>query len=175
MFLKIFIAGVALIAALLILAASRPDTFNIQRSRTIQAPPEKIFALINDFHHWSQWAPQDREDPTMRRTFTGAESGIGAISDWNSSGRAGAGRMEITESTPPQKVLVKVDFVKPFEAHNVNEFLLEPAGTSTKVTWSMHGTNLYIMKLMSLVASMDKIAGKHFEAGLDNLKSAAEK
>src|SRR5208283_1713291 len=121
MFLKIFIAGVALIAALLILAASRPDTFNIQRSRTIQAPPEKIFALINDFHHWSQWAPQDREDPTMRRTFTGAESGIGAISDWNSSGSAGAGRMEITESTPPQKILVKVDFVKPFEAHNVNE------------------------------------------------------
>ena len=83
--------------------------------------------------------------------------------------------MMITGSTMPHKITVTVDFVKPFEAHNVNEFTLEPSGTSTTVTWSMHGTNLFIMKLMSVVVSTDRMVGKHFETGLDNLKVAAEK
>ncbi|MGA9473795.1 MAG: SRPBCC family protein [Terriglobales bacterium] len=173
--LRIALAIVVLIAAVLAIAAFRPNTFSIRRSRSIEAPPEKIFALINDLHNWNQWAPQDREDSTMKRTFSGPESGIGAISEWKSSGSAGAGRMMITESTMPRKITVKVDFVKPFEAHNVNEFTLEPSGTSTTVTWSMHGTNLFIMKLMSMVVSTDRMVGKHFETGLDNLKVAAEK
>jgi uncharacterized protein YndB with AHSA1/START domain len=173
--LKVALAILVLIAAVLAIAAFRPNTFSIRRSRSIEAPPEKIFALINDFHNWNQWAPQDREDSTMKRTFSGPESGLGAISEWKSSGSAGAGRMMITGSTMPHKITVTVDFVKPFEAHNVNEFTLEPSGTSTTVTWSMHGTNLFIMKLMSVVVSTDRMVGKHFETGLDNLKVAAAK
>ncbi|MFZ0478668.1 MAG: SRPBCC family protein [Terriglobales bacterium] len=175
MILRIFVIVVVLIAALLAFAATKPNTFSIQRSRSIQAPPEKIFALINDFHNWSQWAPQDKEDSTMKRAFSGAKNGAGAVSDWESSGSAGKGRMTITESVPSKKVSVKVDFVRPFEAHNVNEFTLESGGTSTIVTWSMHGTNLYMMKLMSIFVNMDRMAGKHFEDGLDNLKAIAEK
>ena len=110
----------------------------------------------------------------MQRTYSGAESGKGAISDWHSSGSAGSGRMSITESLPATKILVKADFLKPFEAHNVNEFDLEPAGDATKVTWTMHGTNLYLMKLMGIFMNMDRVMGKHFEAGLHNLKSLAE-
>jgi uncharacterized protein YndB with AHSA1/START domain len=173
--LKVALAVIISIAAVLIIAASRPDTFAIQRSRSIQAPPEKIFALINDFHNWSQWAPQDREDSTMKRTFSGPGSGTGAASEWKSSGSAGAGRMMITESAAPRKITVKVDFVKPFEAHNVNEFTLEPSGTSTTLTWSMQGTNLFIMKIMGVAVSMDRMVGKRFETGLDNLKATAEK
>ena len=173
--LRVALVVIILIAAVLAIAAFRPNTFSIRRSRSIQAPPEKIFALINDFHNWSQWAPQDREDPTMRRTFSGPERGIGAVSEWKSSGSAGSGRMVITESTAATKITVKVDFARPFEAHNVNEFTLEPSETSTTVTWSMQGTNLFIMKLMSLVVSMDRMVGKHFDSGLDSLKAAVEK
>ncbi len=175
MILRILIIGVGLIAAVLAYAATKPNTFSVQRSQGIQAPPEKIFALINDFHSWSRWAPQDKEDSTMKRTFGGSEKGEGAVSDWESSGSAGKGRMTITESVPSRKISVKVDFVKPFEAHNLNEFTLEPDGASTKVTWNMHGTNLYMMKLMSIFVNMDRMAGKHFEDGLDNLKTIAEK
>jgi uncharacterized protein YndB with AHSA1/START domain len=158
----------------LVFGAMKPDVFYVQRSISIKASPEKIFALIDDFHNWRSWAPQDREDPTMSRTYGGAPSGAGSVSEWNSAGSGGAGRMAIKESTPPGKVSIDVDFVKPFEAHNVNEFILEPAGESTKITWSMRGTNRYFMKVMSVFMSMDRMMGKHFEIGLNNLKILAE-
>ena len=174
MLLKIIIVIAVLVAIVLVFAATKPKIFTVQRTINIKAPPDKIFELINDFHNWSRWAPQDKDDPTMRRTFSGAASGTNAVSEWVSSGSAGKGRMSIIEATPPRMVSVQVDFVKPFEVHNINEFTLEPTGESTKVTWRMHGTNLYIMKLISVFMNMDSLAGKHFERGLKNLKSVAE-
>lgn len=173
--LRIIVIVVVLIAAVLAFAATKRNTFHVQRSIKINAPQEKVFALINDFHHWSNWAPQDKEDPDMSRTYSGTPSGMGAVSEWRSSGSAGKGRMSIIESIPPHAVSVQVDFVKPFAAHNINEFTLNPEGSSTNVTWAMHGTNLYVMKLMSIFVNMDRVMGKHFEDGLDNLKTVAER
>lgn len=163
-----------LIAAILIFAANKPNTFRIQRSILIQAPPDKVFVLIDNLHNWSRWAPQDREDRALNRTFSGAPSGTGAISNWEGKGSSGKGRMLISESAPPSKITIQVDFEKPFAAHNINEFVLEPAGEQTNVTWTMHGPNLFIMKLMSVFANIDKTMGKHFEDGLQNLKAVAE-
>lgn len=175
MILKLLAIVAIVIAAILIFAAVKPRTFQIQRSIEVRARPEKVFALINDLHQWPRWAPQDREDPTMRRTFSGSPTGQGAISEWNSTGSAGKGRTSITESVPAGKVLIEVDFMKPFKAHNVNQFTLEPAANGgTKVIWSMHGPNLYIMRLMGIFMNMDKTMGRHFETGLSNLKTAAE-
>ncbi|HEY4977718.1 MAG TPA: SRPBCC family protein [Candidatus Acidoferrum sp.] len=174
MFLRIVLVIVVLIAAILIFAANKPNTFRIQRSILIQAPPDKVFVLIDILHNWSRWAPQDREDRAHNRTFSGAPSGTGAISNWGGKGSSGKGRMLISESAPPSKITIQVDFEKPFAAHNINEFVLEPAGEQTNVTWTMHGPNLFIMKLMSVFANMDKAMGKHFEDGLQNLKAVAE-
>jgi hypothetical protein len=69
--------------------------------------------------------------------------------------------------------VVQVVFARPFAAHNVNEFILEP-GSSTQVTWTMQGSRLYIMKVMGIFVNMDRVMDKHFEAGLINLKNAAE-
>jgi uncharacterized protein YndB with AHSA1/START domain len=174
MVVRILIIAATLIAGVLILAATKSDTIHIQRSIEINAPPEKIFALINDFHNWSRWAPQDKEDSTLKRTYSGSTSDEGAVSDWTGSGNAGKGRMSITKSVPPINISVMVDWVKPFAAHNINEFTLEPQGPTTKVTWTMQGTNVYMMKVMSLFTNMDRFMGKHFETGLANLKAAAE-
>lgn len=172
--LRIVIVIAAVAAAVLIFAATRPDTLRISRSTVIRASPETIFTLINDFHYWVKWAPQDREDPTMTRSYSGAASGIGAISSWEASGNAGKGRMAITESLANSNISITVDFVKPFNAHNVNRFTLEPAGSSTKVTWAMEGTNVFIAKVMSVFVNMDKMIGSHFATGLDNLRRIAE-
>jgi uncharacterized protein YndB with AHSA1/START domain len=172
--LRVLALAALVIVVVLIYAAMKPNTFRVQRSIDIHAQPEKIFALIDDFHKWSLWAPQDREDSTMRRTFGGSTSGEGASSEWTSTGSAGKGRMSITESVPASKVLIDVDFRKPFKAHNVNQFTLEPAASGTKVTWTMHGPNLYVMRLMGVFVNMDKMMGKHFEAGLRNLKNVSE-
>jgi uncharacterized protein YndB with AHSA1/START domain len=170
------IAMVVAITGIVIFADTKPNVIEVTRSITIHAPAEKIFPLIDDFHHWPGWAPQDKEDPTMKRVYSGAESGAGAISDWQGTGNAGRGRMTIVESAAPNKVLVKVDFVRPFVAHNVNEFILEPSepGTSTKVTWTMRGRNMFFMKLIDVFVNMDRMLGKHFEAGLQNLKIVSE-
>lgn len=175
MILKLLAIVAIVIAAILIFAAVKPRTFRIQRSIEVRARPEKVFALINDLHQWPRWAPQDREDPTMRRTFSGSPSGQGAVSEWSSTGSAGKGRMSIAESVPASRVLIDLDFMKPFKAHNVNQFTLEQAANGgTMVIWSMHGPNLYVMRLMGIFMNMDKTIGRHFETGLSNLKNAAE-
>ncbi|MGA1982087.1 MAG: SRPBCC family protein [Acidobacteriaceae bacterium] len=175
MLAKILVGLLLVIAAVLLYAATKPNTLRVQRSIEIGAPPAKIFALIDDFREWPRWAPQDREDATMVRTDSGAASGVGAISDWHGSGSSGSGQMEIVESAPNALVSVKVDFSRPFEAHNLNRFELTPEGNTTRVTWTMEGSNLYVMKLMSVFMNMDREAGRHFESGLANLKAAAEK
>ena len=175
MALRILLIVVVIVAAILIYAATKPGTFKIERSIVIQAPAEKIFPLINDFHNWNQWAPQDKEDPTTMRTYSGAASGAGAVAEWTSTGQAGSGRMSITESVALKRVVIDVYFVKPFAAHNVNEFRLEPEGGATRVIWTMQGKNLYVMKVMSVFVNMDRMMGRHFESGLRNLKAAAER
>jgi uncharacterized protein YndB with AHSA1/START domain len=163
------------IVAVLFIASRKPGTLEVRRSATIAAPPEKVYALIADFHNWPQWAPQDREDGTMVRTYQGAQQGVGAVSEWTASKSAGAGRAEVTAATAPARVEVTVDFRKPFVAHNVNEFVLQSAGAGTNVTWTMRGTNVFVAKVMSVFVNMDTMMGKHFEAGLSNLKNVAEK
>ena len=171
----IAIVVVVAIVATLVYAATRPDDFRVQRSTSIKAPPEKIFALINDFHRWDSWSPWEKIDPAMKRTYSGAASGKGTIYAWQGNSKVGEGRMEIADASPPSKVTIKLDFVKPIEGHNTAEFTLEPKGDSTNVTWLMYGPSAYIAKVFGIFVSMDKMIGDDFEAGLANLKSVAEK
>lgn len=172
---KIAIIVVVLIAAILIFAATRPDDFHVQRAASIKAPPEKVFALINDFNRWGAWSPWEKKDPAMKRTFGAATSGKGAKYAWEGNKDVGKGSMEIAESSPSSKVTIKLDFIEPFEGHNIVDFTLEPKGDSTNVTWSMHGPMPFISKVISVFCNMDSMIGKDFEAGLSNLKAAAEK
>jgi hypothetical protein len=164
---------VVLIALALILVGTRPNAFRLERSALIAAPPAKIVPLIDDFHAWGQWSPWEKIDPSMTRTFEGPERGVGAVYGWSGNGKAGSGRMEILESGP-SKVVIKLDFLKPFEAHNTAIFVLEPQGDATRVVWSMEGPQPFVAKLMSLVFNMEKMVGPDFEKGLADLKRAAE-
>jgi len=165
---------VVLIAGVLILAAFKPDTFRVQREASIKAPPDRIFVLINDFNRWGAWSPWEKKDPAMKRTFGATTSGKGAVYAWEGNKDVGQGRMEISESLPPSKVALNLDFVKPFEAHNLVVFTLEPKGDATNVTWAMQGDCPYFVKIIHVFVNMDKMVGKDFEAGLANLKIAAE-
>jgi carbon monoxide dehydrogenase subunit G len=171
----IIVLLVVAVVALLGFAATRPDTFRIQRSAAIKAPPEKIFAFINDLHSWVSWSPWENLDPALKRTYSGAANGPGAVYEWEGNKNVGKGRMEIAEMSPPSRITIKLDFLKPFEAHNTAEFTLEWQGDSTQITWAMHGRQPYMFKVMGLFFSMDKMIGKNFETGLANLKSIAEK
>jgi hypothetical protein len=163
------------IAVVLILAASKPATFRVERAIDVKAPPEKIFALINDFHQWVSWSPYENKDPAMKRSYSGAESGKGAVYGWEGNGNVGAGRMEILEESIPSKILIKLDFFKPFEGHNTAEFTMLPQGGATHLSWVMRGPAPFISKLMQVFMNLDHMIGKDFETGLANLKKLTEK
>ena len=164
-----------LIIGLLFYAATKPDSFRIERSTTIKASPAKVFALINDFHHWEAWSPWEKIDLAIKRTYSGPRSGAGAVYEWAGNKDIGQGRMEIVEATAVSKISLKLDFVTPFEAHNFVDFTLLPQGDSTKVTQAMYGPSPYVSKLMTIFFSMEKMVGSKYEEGLANLKNLAEK
>ncbi len=144
------------IAILLILAATKPDTFTVRRATTVKAPPERIFPLINDFHQWGTWSPYETKDPAMKRTYSGTASGKGAVYAW-------------------QEIVIKLDFFAPFEGHNTAEFTMLPQGDVTNVTWLMHGPVPFMAKIMHVLMNIDRMVGKDFEIGLANLKRLTEK
>ena len=82
--------------------------------------------------------------------------------------------MEIMGTSPGSKVTIKLDFLKPFEGHNTAEFTLEAEGEFTNVTWAVFGPVPYVMKVMSIFFSMDKLLGKEFDTGLTKMKAIAE-
>jgi uncharacterized protein YndB with AHSA1/START domain len=163
------------VAVVLILAATKPDTFSVRRAATVKASPERIFSLINDFHQWGSWSPWEHKDPAMKRTYSGADSGKGAVYAWDGNKNVGSGRMEILEASLPSKIVIKLDFFAPFEAHNTAEFTMLPQGDATNLTWVMHGPLVFMAKVMHVFIDMDKMIGKDFEAGLANLKKLTEK
>jgi len=175
MFTIIALVALGAIAVILILAAMKPNTFRVQRQANIKASPETIFAFLNDFHKWRAWSPWEKLDPAMERTFSGAAAGKGAVYAWNGNNKAGAGSMEITEANPPARLVLALNFLKPFKASNVVEFSLEPQGDSTSLTWAMTGAVPFMFKIMHVLMNMDKMVGKDFEAGLANLKAVTEK
>jgi hypothetical protein len=157
------------VAAVLGFAAMQPDSFRVQRSASFKALPEKVFAQINDFHNWGSWSPWEKLDPAMKKTHSGPAKGKGAIYEWEGNKQVGKGRMEILEETSPSKILIKLDFFKPFEAHNTADFSFEGQGGSTNITWGMNGQKPFMFKVMGLFVSMDKMIGKDFEKGLASL------
>jgi hypothetical protein len=160
------------IVVILILAAMKPATFSVVRTASIGAPNDKLIALISDFHQWRKWSPWEDKDPDLKRTYDGAERGKGAVYAWEGNKNVGSGRMEILEATASQ-IVIKLDFLKPFEAHNQAEFTLTPQAGGTNVTWTMHGPAPFMFRMMSVFVNCDNMVGKDFEAGLANMGKAA--
>jgi hypothetical protein len=172
---KIVIALAVLIAIVLIYAATKPDTFRVERSAVMNAAPEKVFAQLNDLHNWQAWSTWERKDPNMKKTFSGAASGVGAVYGWEGNKDVGKGSMAIAESSLNQKVQIKLDFIEPFEGHNIADLVLQPEGVGTRVVWSMYGPSPFVAKVMGLLFDMDKMIGNDFEDSLANLKQVVEK
>ena len=151
------------------------DTFIVERSVTIDAPPVRVYDQIANFHNWTNWSPWEDADPELRRTYSGAESGTGAVYGWSGNRKAGQGRMEITDATESQGVQIDLVFEEPWKARNDTRFTIVPEGSGSRVTWSMTGKNTLMKKVMGIFKSMDKFLGPDFDRGLARLKTTTEK
>jgi hypothetical protein len=170
----IIVIGVAAAAAGLLYAASRkPDNFSITRKAVLKATPDALFAQINDFHRWTAWSPWEKLDPNLQRTYSGPEQGVGAVYAWSGNAKAGQGKMTIEESVPHSRIVLELQFIKPFPATNRTEFTLTPKDGGTEVSWTMSGTHSFTNKLFTIFMDMEKFVGPSFEEGLANLGRVA--
>ena len=170
----LMILGLLVLVALLYVA-TRPNSFRYARSASMRAPPEKVFPLINNLRTLNTWMPFVKPDPNIKLDYSGPESGKGATNDFSGNSQVGAGRLEITDSQPPNKVTMRLVMTRPMACDNTVEFTLVPAGSMTNVTWAMSGKNSLMSKLMCLAMNPDKMIGGMFEKGLADLKGLAEK
>jgi len=173
--LKIILIALAVIVVVFVaIVAVQPSDFRITQSATIAAPPEVVFAQVNDLHNWEAWSPWAKLDPAAKSAYEGPAAGVGAAFAWSGNNKIGEGRMTIIESRPNELVQFKLDFLKPFKATNTAEFTFKPEGNQTAVTWSMYGKNSFIGKAVGLFINCDKMVGGQFEQGLAQMKSVAE-
>lgn len=170
----ILIALAVVIAVFAVVVALQPSEFRVARSTTISAPPQVVFAQVDDLRKWEAWNPWQKVDPAMKLIFTGPPAGPGASYSWVGNKDVGEGRLTIVESQPNDLVRVKLEFMKPFTATNMATFIFTPQGNQTAVTWSMEGTNNFFAKALHLVMNMDRMVGGEFEKGLADMKKVAE-
>ncbi len=155
---------------------SSPSSYTVARTVTVHAPADRVLDEIADFHRWTAWSPWEDLDPALERRYSGPAAGPGSVYEWSGNRKAGAGRMEMTEVVPASRVEVALQFLKPFKSESTTVFSLDPHGAdSTTVTWTMTGPRTTMVRLMSLVSSMDKLVGKDFEKGLSRLRTVVEK
>ena len=174
MLMTILIVLALCVAGFVVVVAMRPGEFRVARSTTMAAPPETVFAQVIDFHQWEAWNPWGKIDPTMKTTYDGEPSGVGAGYTWVGNSQVGEGRMTIVESKPHELIRIQLDFEKPMKGTSVAEFTFTPQGGNTEVTWSMHGENNFIAKAVGLFMNMDTMIGGNFEQGLADLKAVVE-
>jgi hypothetical protein len=173
--LKWILAAVAAVVVIfLAVVALQPSDFRIERSATMAAPAPAVFAQVNDLRSWQAWSPWEKIDPQLKRTYEGPQAGTGAAYAWAGNKDVGEGRMTITESRPGERILINLEFFKPFAATNTAEFSFKPAGDATAVTWSMTGKNNFLSKAICLFVNMDRMVGGMFEQGLQQMKSVVE-
>jgi uncharacterized protein YndB with AHSA1/START domain len=149
------------------------NEYAVTREADIEAPRQAVYDLIVDFHRWRAWSPWEDLDPAMYRSFSGAESGVGSVYEWHGNRRAGTGRMEITGVDAPSRVVIALQFIKPFKSSNTTTFELADSAGTTHVTWRMVGPKTFMTRFMGVFMSMDKMVGPDFEKGLARLGEAA--
>ncbi len=171
---NIIIIVLVLLGALLLMATRQPDTFVVERSVVVDAPPEAIYPKIADLHAWASWSPYEKLDPQMKKVFNGTPGAVGSSYYWSGNSKAGEGTITVRELMPPQKVTMQLDMLKPLEGHNVVEFTLDPTDGGTRVNWAMRGPNNFVGRIVGVFMSMDTMIGKDFEDGLATLKTQTE-
>jgi hypothetical protein len=170
---KILHGLAALIVILLIVAATRPADFRVERSATLSASPAALFEHVNNHRKFTVWNPFMKLDPNVKNTYSGPESGVGAVCSWDGNSDIGAGSCTIIESKPTELVRCRMDWKRPMEATSTVDFTFEAQGDKTVVTWAMYGKNNFICKVVSLFMDMDKMCGPQFEKGLASLGEVA--
>jgi hypothetical protein len=171
---KILIGLVLVVGGVLVFAATRPDTYHVERTAKIDAPATVVFSQLEDFKAWAAWSPWDKLDPQMKKTYEGPPVGVGSTYSWQGNDKVGKGKMSIVGSQPPTEIKYRLEFIEPFTAIASTGFKVAAEGDKASVTWSMDGNKNLMAKVFGLFKDMDAQIGSDFDKGLAGLKAVAE-
>lgn len=151
--------------------AVQPNSYDVVRTRTIEAPTGVLFNTINDFKNWESWSPWKEKDPELKFTYPEQTKGVGGSYSWE--GDDGVGQMRTLNSSPYDSILQEMQF-EDFPPSQVY-WKFESAENGTAVTWGMKSDSMpFMLKLYALISGgMDKMVGPDFELGLKKLDSVA--
>ena len=169
---KILIVVFALVAMLLLVGFFLPRNITTVRTTEIAAAPERIYPLVAAPAEWKRWSAWNQRDPAMQIEYSGRPAGAGASWSWKSESE-GNGSMTFTEAEEPKRVAYELR-VEGWDDPSTGEIALEPAGTGTRVSWTMHADvgNGPVGRWFGVF--MPGMVGKDFDAGLANLKRLTE-
>jgi hypothetical protein len=175
---KILIGVAGLLVVFLVVVATRPSAYHVERKLAVAAPADLVFGVLNDLHQFAGvfvlfGSPLDKTDPNMQKTFEGPAAGVGQSFAWSGK-KVGKGKMTIEESVPGQKLAVKLEFVEPMASTATCALTLAGTEAGSFVTWSMDGNHNFIGKVFGMFMNMDSMLGGDIEKGLAQLKTVAE-
>jgi hypothetical protein len=162
-----------IIIALVMFISTRPDTYAVERSLAMKAPPATAYEYVANFKHFESWSPWSHLDPAMKKEFKG--EGVGASYYWSGNDEVGEGRLTITNADVPNSVDMDLEFIRPFEDKAKTGFKIASEGEGSKVTWWMKGQNNFISKAMGVFMNMEEMIGNDYDKGLASLKPIVEK
>lgn len=169
---KILVGIVALVAILLLVGFFLPRHVTTVRTAEIAAAPERIYPLVAAPAEWKRWAAWNQRDPEMQIEYAGPPAGTGASWSWK-SGSEGTGSMKFTGAEEPRRVAYEIRF-EGWDDPSTGEITLEPAGTGTRVSWSMHADMGRGPMGRWFGVFLPGMVGKDFDTGLAGLKRLAE-
>ncbi|MFO1524470.1 MAG: SRPBCC family protein [Turneriella sp.] len=170
---RILIGLVVVVAGIFIVAATRPNTYTVERSLKINAAPEKIFPYLISFKKGLEWSAWDKQEEEVKRTFTGPESGMGAIYEFEGK-KSGHGKLSYKSIVPNEEVKMDLTFYKPMQGSNDITYSLKKEGDATVMKYHMTGPAPIIARIIWLFADMDKYMGDKFNESMQNLKKIVE-
>jgi effector-binding domain-containing protein len=148
-----------------------PREVDTSRSIVINAPPEVVFATVNDVKTNDAWSPWKAQDPTIKTTYGGTTQGEGATYSWTSE-KSGSGTFTITGSYPADSILTHVEFDGQGKADAKWTFAANESGTTA--TWGFHSRFPIPFNIMLLFMDFDAAIGGDYQRGLELLKAYVE-
>lgn len=149
-------------------------TYVVERSQIINATPEALFEQIANLRNWTRWSPWEKLDSNMEKSYEGEDGIVGSTYAWKGNKKVGEGKMTLAKLEGTDAVTVELAFIKPFKALSSSRFALTPKANGTKIVWTMTGQHNWLSKVMGVFMNMDKMLGKDFDEGLNNLKTLVE-
>ena len=170
---RILVALLILVGVYMITALLAPDSYEVVRSKTINAPVDVVWDQVSQFNNWENWSPWKEKDPTATYELDGADGTVGTTYKWAGDIElSGEGYMKISEVVEHEKFGYELGFTKPMEMKSDGGFTLKAVGETTEVTWKDGGEIGFLSRpIMMMFMDLDGMIGPDFERGLTKIDS----